>query len=160
MKILFLDFDGVLHPFFPRDDRSDEENQLFSYLPRLERVLREFSDLRVVITSSWRTNRSWDDLIKPFAPDIAIRIIGATPSLNHQDHSRFKEVLHYLDQNNLHGANWVALDDDPALYPADCSSLVLCEDGFREAEERALRNLLARLNIDSIEEKVDHERRP
>ena len=30
--ILFLDFDGVLHPFFPRNDRSDAENQFFSYL--------------------------------------------------------------------------------------------------------------------------------
>lgn len=49
-----LDFDGVLHPFFPRPDRSDEENQLFSYLPRLEAVLQEFGDWQIVIASSWR----------------------------------------------------------------------------------------------------------
>jgi len=140
--LVFLDFDGVLHPFFPRQDRSDEENQLFSYLPRLEQALRDFPHLRIVIASSWRTNRSWDELIKPFAPDIAMRIIGITPVLKYQQHSRFKEVLHYLEQNNMQETNWIALDDDPALYPADCPSLILCDDGFRVAEEQALRDLL------------------
>lgn len=64
--ILFLDFDGVLHPFFPRRDRSDEENQLFGYLPRLEVVLREFPGWKVVITSSWRENRPWENVIQAY----------------------------------------------------------------------------------------------
>jgi hypothetical protein len=51
--ILFLDFDGVLHPFFPKRELLDEENQLFSYLPRLERVLRDRDVDRHPNTSSW-----------------------------------------------------------------------------------------------------------
>lgn len=50
--ILFLDFDGVLHPFFPRSDRTDEENQLFEYLSRLEKVLRDYPICRIVISRS------------------------------------------------------------------------------------------------------------
>lgn len=65
--ILFLDFDGVLHPFFPRADRSDEENQLFAYLPRLEGVLRDFPEWQIVISSSWREHHPWTTVIKAFS---------------------------------------------------------------------------------------------
>lgn len=49
--ILFLDIDGVLHPFFPRADLPDEENQHFSYLPRLESVIRGFPELSYTSTT-------------------------------------------------------------------------------------------------------------
>ncbi|AEV27687.1 hypothetical protein Dsui_3357 [Azospira oryzae PS] len=147
--ILFLDFDGVLHPFFPRRDRSDEENQLFSYLPRLEAVLREFPEWKLVITSSWRENRPWENVIQAFSQGIAERIIGATPVIKAKEppyppHPRYDEVLAYLAANNLVEAAWIALDDDPRLYPAHCPNLILCDDGFREAEEVALRAAMGR----------------
>lgn len=145
--ILFLDFDGVLHPFFPRRDRSDAENQLFSYLPRLEGVLRDFPEWRVVIASSWRENRPWANVIQAFSPDIVDRIIGATPVIKVKEppyprHPRHSEVLAYLDANDLQGVRWIALDDDPRLYPPNCPNLLLCDDGFREIEEVALRTIL------------------
>lgn len=43
--ILFLDFDGVLHPRAPGQ-------HLFSNLARLEAVLRDFEFVEVVITSN------------------------------------------------------------------------------------------------------------
>ena len=142
--ILFLDFVGVLHPFFPRNDRSDAENQFFSYLPRLEAVLRDFPEWKVVITSSWRENRPWEDVIRAFSPDIAERILGPTPVIKAKEHPyplhpRHDEVLAYLQEHDLLEVRWIALDDDPRLYPADCQNLLLCDDGFREAEETALR---------------------
>ncbi len=147
--ILFLDFDGVLHPFFPRPDRSDEENQLFSYLPRLEVVLREYGDWQIVIASSWRENRPWERVIQAFSQDIAARIVGGTPVIKPKEppyskHPRYDEVLAYLAANGRAEATWIALDDDPRLYPADCPNLILCGDGFREAEEVALRAVMAR----------------
>jgi HAD domain in Swiss Army Knife RNA repair proteins len=139
---LFLDFDGVLHPFFPRADRSDNENQLFAYLPRLEAVLRDFPEWKIVITSSWRENRLWDDVIKVFSDDIAARIVGSTPIIKAVPYSRYDEVLGYLAMHDAQMKPWVILDDDKELYPANCSNLILCEDGFREVEEQALRQLL------------------
>ena len=148
--ILFLDFDGVLHPFFPRSDRSDEENQLFAYLPRLEKVLRDHPVCRIVISSSWRENRPWEMVIGAFSPDIVPRIIGATPVLRvkeppYPSHPRLEEIARFLDANGHSNAQWVALDDDPGLYPPGCANLILCEDGFREAEEAILRQVLGEI---------------
>jgi HAD domain in Swiss Army Knife RNA repair proteins len=142
MGHLFLDFDGVLHPFFPRADRSDEENQLFAYLPRLEAVLRDFPAWQIVITSSWRANRPWEDLIRVFSPDIAVRVVGSTPVLKTDPFPRYNEVLGYLSMNGQQDLQWIALDDDAELYPSGCANLILCEDGFRDSEEAALRAAL------------------
>lgn len=146
--IIFLDFDGVLHPVFPRRELPDEENQLFSYLPRLEGVLRDFPEIKIVISSSWRENRPWENVIKAFSLDIAARIIGATPVLKQKEppylkHPRHEEILDFLNQKNLTTAEWVALDDDPKIYPPDCQNLILCSDGFRDAEESTLREVLS-----------------
>lgn len=56
-------------------------------------------------------------------------------------HPRHDEVKAYLDTNDLREVRWIALDDDPRLYPANCPNLLLCDDGFREAEEELLRKL-------------------
>lgn len=148
--IIFLDFDGVLHPFFPRRDRSDAENQLFSYLPRLESVLRDFPEWKVVITSSWRENRPWENVIRAFSPDIVERVVGSTRVIRVKEppysrHPRHDEVLAYLQENSLLETRWIALDDDPRLYPVGCPNLLLCDDGFREVEEVALRKFLEAL---------------
>jgi hypothetical protein len=145
--IIFLDFDGVLHPFFPKRELPDEENQLFSYLPRLENVVRDYLEIRIVIASSWRIDRPWENVIKAFSPDIAARILGATPVLHFKEppyprHPRHDEVLAYLRTNDLSDSPWLALDDDANLYPTNCPNLILCADGFREVEENVLRAAL------------------
>jgi hypothetical protein len=147
--IIFLDFDGVLHPVFPRKTLPAEESQPFSYLPRLEGVLREFPESRIVIASSWRINRPWENVISAFSLDITARIIGATPTLIQKEppyrrHPRYQEILDFLNNKNLLDAPWIVLDDDPALYPANCQNLILCADGFRDAEEKSLREVLSR----------------
>lgn len=146
--IIFLDFDGVLHPVFPRHELPDKENQLFSYLPRLEGVLRDFPEFQIVIASSWRENRPWENVIKAFSPDILARIIGATPVLRSKEppypkHPRYEEILEFLNRNDMPTVRWVALDDDSKIYPPDCSNLILCLDGFRDAEENMLREVLS-----------------
>lgn len=150
MMVIFLDFDGVLHPFFPRRDLPDAENQLFSFLPRLETVLRDFAEVKIVISSSWREHRPWAKVIHPFSPDIAARIIGATPIMKgkvppNPNHPRYAEILDFLNKNGLSKERWVALDDDADIYPEDCQSLIVCADGFREAEEIKLREILTKV---------------
>jgi hypothetical protein len=72
--IIFLDFDGVLHPFL---DRSGAK--AFCYMPRLEKVLREFPSVQIVIASTQREVVSLALLKEQFTSDIAARIVGATP---------------------------------------------------------------------------------
>lgn len=139
--ILFLDFDGVLHPM---SDRLNVES--FCYVPRLENVLREFFDVKIVITSMQREHLSLPILSQYFSADIADRIIGTTsilPIKNAEDiaESRYREILVYL---NGSPKNWVALDDDITLFPYNCPELIICNDGFHDAEVVALRAALNR----------------
>jgi hypothetical protein len=140
--IIFLDFDGVLHPFLERSGAK-----AFCYMPRLEKVLREFPSVQIVITSTQREFVPLPLLKEQFASDIAARIVGTTPVHQIRDagdvaSSRHREILAYLDGS---GTDWLALDDDVSLFPLGCAELVLCEDGFRDPEERVLRAALETL---------------
>jgi hypothetical protein len=138
--ILFLDFDGVTHPFFPRPDLTDQENALFSCLPAIEDALRAHPHVRVVISSSWRMTKTPDELRTLFSPDLQARVIGQNPLL--PDHNpndpgaRMTECLAWLAANGEESTPWVALDDFEDLYSPG-AALVVCHDGFR-GRERAL----------------------
>lgn len=140
--IIFLDFDGVLHPFLERSSAK-----AFCYLPRLESVLRDFPNVQIVIASTQREFVPLPLLKEQFASDIAACIVGTTPVHQICDagdvvSSRYREILAYLDGS---GADWLALDDDASLFPPGCAELILCDDGFRDPEEHALRAALEAL---------------
>lgn len=145
--LLFLDFDGVLHPFFPCEDRPDIESQPFSYRPRLEGVLREYRRVEIVICSDWRKSHSLEGLRGFFSEDIRPRILGVTPVLP-KDRTgvgwvgiQHREALTWLEVQSMLNRPWVALDDDYYNWLPE-SPLVCCDDGFREVEEEALRAML------------------
>ncbi|MBB4867156.1 hypothetical protein HNP46_006067 [Pseudomonas nitritireducens] len=129
--LLFLDFDGVVHK---RRDGPE-----FCYVPRLAAVLRDFPAVEVVISSSWRDTLTLDEMRAKFPEDLRLRIIGATPRLNG---SRSTEIKTWV-KSNRPGAAWLALDDELRRF-TDKRRLVLCDDGFLEAEEAELRRRLAR----------------
>ena len=59
--------------------------------------------------------------------------------------SRYREILAYLGDS---GADWLAIDDDALLFPPGCAELILCADGFKYAEEIALRTALEKFEAD------------
>ncbi|MEO8171185.1 MAG: HAD domain-containing protein, partial [Oxalobacteraceae bacterium] len=142
--LLFLDFDGVLHPFAMPPDAA----QLFCHLPRLEGVLRDFPEVQVVISSTWRESRSLAELAALFSPDIACRIIGVSPviairSLADANAVRYREIVQFLEgQDKEEPIKWIALDDDADLVPPHCPNLIQCIDAFGSAEEAQLRQAL------------------
>ena len=132
--LLFLDIDGVLRPF---ERRSEPE---LPYLPRLERALRNFPTVRLVISSTQRETTEFETICGWFSPDIADRVIGCTPihvlnSAQDLAESRYREILAYL---NCADVKWLALDDDASLFPLNCPQLIQCADGFQEHEELVL----------------------
>lgn len=153
--IVFLDFDGVTHAFFPRKDLTEEENQLFYFLPKIEEVLREFEEVKVVISSSWRLLAySLDDLRLNFSEDMRERVIGVTPEIKLNapidwEGCRQREVELYLSQNQLEGTPWVALDDVKKNYLPE-ANLLLCNDKFDDAEAQQLREMLTKLRTREI----------
>jgi hypothetical protein len=137
--LFFLDFDGVIHHFFPLPDFSDAENAHFYYLPALEAALRLCPDPEIVIASSWRNSHTLDDIRAHFSPDIAACIIGATPKVGAGtgDGARQVEVEAWLEGAGRKSSPWVAIDDMPNLYSPG-SAVVACPDRFGPEQAVAL----------------------
>lgn len=145
--ILFLDFDGVLHPTWPYPD-----DMAFREVPRLLAVLDDFPQIELVISSSWRLLRNspdWDSVPEP----LRARIVGHTPQVRRRIYAgypvgytpepiRYLEIVRYLKSRKQADEPWVALDDDERLFPPGCPNLVLCRHGFGDPEEEVLRQKL------------------
>lgn len=151
MPILFLDFDGVLHP-----DPCWSEDRHFEKLPALENVLRDFPKIEIVVSSTWRHKRSLDRLRGLFSSDIAPRIIDVTP-----DRAQFPELAELVGPTYLREIEitawlrcskepwrtWVALDDRAHWFRPFCPHLVLCNHdvGFDLQVEMVLRSKFSAL---------------
>jgi hypothetical protein len=134
--ILFLDFDGVLHPTY------SIKSEFFCYLPRLESVLRDFPALNVVISSDWRRNNSLQDLREFFSEDLQPRIVGMTPVIRpYVPGVRLLEAKAWMLSECYEGP-WVALDDDTYCWSLDVPSFIPCSDGLVGREENELRAFL------------------
>ncbi|WP_233471111.1 HAD domain-containing protein [Paraburkholderia caribensis] len=114
--VVFLDFDGVLHPVgVPAVDeefRLIENPDLFVWRPILERLLAPYPVVGIIVSSDWR--RLFDDatLIRLLGP-LATRFVGVVESYGT---SRSEEILAEV---KLRGLNrWVALDDHPSVNAA------------------------------------------
>ncbi|MBO1011373.1 hypothetical protein IPV27_27365, partial [Acidovorax sp. SD340] len=129
MPILFLDFDGVLHP------EHCHASKHFCCLPILEDALRHAPGCQVVITSTWRLEQSFEDLLQRFSPDIASMIDGVTPRYCELanvpntlvGYEREAECHAWLWANDIPYRSWVALDDRSWLYRPFCKSLFLVD---------------------------------
>src|ERR1700688_3527353 len=137
--ILFLDFDGVLHP-------QVAKTRLFSCLTRLEKVLRDYPYVLIVISSMWRFGDDLEGLQEHFSADIQARIIGTTPKTGESfvdiilGQERYLEILSWISQNDYKG-HWLALDDSVNECPQGCKELVACHSviGFDQDAELNLR---------------------
>lgn len=137
--ILFLDFDGVLHPL-------ERPSGTLTNLPRFEQVMRDHPAVEIVVSSAWREEHPLDTLRSLFAPDIANRIIGITPVFEFLDHSyvRQAEILAWLQDSDRQNEEWVALDDSDWLFAPNSPNLILvdAETGFDPKAEQRLRDYI------------------
>lgn len=149
MTILFLDFDGVMHP-----EPCYDKSQLFCCRPRLEKVLADFSHVEIVISSTWRENRSLAELGEYFSLEYRNRVIDVTPFwkdipdivevIGYQRHS---EIEGWLRKSRAPWRPWIAIDDKPYLFRPFLDNLIKTNPavGFDEAAERQLRSKLQRI---------------
>ncbi|BCB25299.1 hypothetical protein SKTS_01850 [Sulfurimicrobium lacus] len=116
--ILFLDFDGVLHPI--RCVGGIDE-PLFSRASALWEILRTCPDVEVVFSTSWRDLYKLDEMVtlvtQGGGEDLAHRFVGATPNLEAEGFygRRDVEIQRWLDAHN-HTGPWLALDDISELF--------------------------------------------
>ena len=120
-KLLFLDFDGVLHPYF-----GPEQN----YFCRLDFLIETLGSntkgLEVIISSSWRFHYPLDEILGYFPESMQTLITGATPEVESGRHQRYREICAYLSQYKR-ARDWRALDDDIIGFPKNCTQLIACD---------------------------------
>lgn len=176
--ILFLDFDGVLHSadiflkrcspadrHFLQDDQKRfvtrnhqrivaADGKLFTHAEKLALILDTVSvdvDIRIVISSSWRTLFSLEKMISFLPAKIQHRVVGMTPVLDasNPDGMRRLECETWLNMRAMGSCPWLAIDDMPELFFAGRHApvppnLVWCRDMFGEKEaEEFLQKLAA-----------------
>lgn len=122
--VLFLDFDGVMHP-----DRC-EVDQLFCKLELLEVWLRNRPSVQVVVSSSWRVVHPIDEIRSYFSDDLQSRVLGVTPVFNQRPtpiDERHHEILHWLRARPGEVYRWAILDDQCDRFPPGHPRLVVTD---------------------------------
>ena len=128
-KLIFLDFDGVLHPTHFAGESP------FSRAAFLEESFNLLSP-KIVISSSWRFTHNLEKLQKTLPTFISSLIIGATGAAVIGKHPRFTEIQNYLQSYGP--ADWRALDDSYWEFPNPCPRLIRCNPNTGIADRQIL----------------------
>ena len=119
--ILFLDFDGVLHP-------HPNEGAQFTCAPRVWELLSRHPEVSIVFSTGWRFEHTLAAL-RQFATSqggehLADRFIDSTPLLRHASDAggRENDCRAWLAAAR-HAGPWLALDDMPSLFEPDSAHL-------------------------------------
>lgn len=114
-RVLFLDFDGVLHV---ADEPALDSGglmanpRLFAWLPVLEDVLVPYPEGRIIVSSDWRRLLDDDNLKRALGP-LAPRFTDVVESWSA---SRVDEILTEARRRKL--TTWLAIDDHPTVVAA------------------------------------------
>lgn len=157
-KILYLDFDGVLHDeqvyFHPRRGIYIEtpDRTLFEWMPILDELLTPQPDVRIVLSTSWVRVKSFEFAKKQLSPALQERVVGAT---FHRRHMRKESFAHLprgeqIAQDVFRRApqSWFAIDDDAMHWPEWCRDNLIKTNGSYGISDpkvqEAIRTMLAR----------------
>ncbi|WP_151638727.1 HAD domain-containing protein [Noviherbaspirillum aerium] len=138
-KILYLDFDGVLHHenvlthpyrgiYIAAPGRT-----LFEWMSILEDLLAPHPDVAIVLSTSWVLGRSFDFAKSRLSPSLQKRVIGAT--FNHRlirkdEFSLLSRGLQIAeDVSRREPKSWFALDDEHVGWPTWCREKLIRTDG-------------------------------
>jgi hypothetical protein len=115
-KVVYLDFDGVLHA------TSLVTENLFSRVHLLEPLFED--DLAgIVISSSWRFTHSLTALQAKLPSTLAKCVIGMTGDAVIGKHARYQEIIAHTRGPDTF---WRALDDSYWEFPSNCQELIRC----------------------------------
>ncbi len=104
--ILFLDFDGVLHP-----DPPNNKFPLWCRTNLLVDWLDTRPDVEVVVSSTWRLKRSLQQIQEILPHRLAIKLIGCTGLVHEELYARQLECEQWMKEHREPWIHWVALDD-------------------------------------------------
>ena len=157
MKILFLDFDGVLHPFSVRfnDDlgltleSEDKSLFLFCWGPILESILNEEDpkrNIKIILSTTWAHRYGWEDAAKRLTPALESRVVAGTNGYNRP---RGLRILKCVEDMGIADNNWLAIEDDDYLWPTNLRDHLVKTDEKLGLFEKTTQQLL-RLKLQEL----------
>ena len=115
--VLFVDFDGVLHPLgeeaFDGHFNLIKNENLFCWRSILEDLLEPHPSIRIVVSSDWRRLCGDEALRQVLGRDLGHRFVGVVEMYNS---SRATEILADASRRKLD--YWLAIDDHPSVFDA------------------------------------------
>lgn len=157
--ILFLDFDGVLHPDAAYLERGRPvlrtDGELFMWADALVELLAERSHVQIVLSTSWTRELRFARARDYLPGELRKRVIGSTwhsgmatdaelRPLGRETWwdtaTRYQQIRRYVDRAGL--TQWVAIDDQPEGWAeADRAHLVQTQADTGLSDPTALSRL-------------------
>ena len=137
-SVLYLDFDGVLHPAdvrVPVDDRTcarvycrglPTNHPLFEHALLLERILQPHPDVKIVLATLWARELGLEYAAQQLPPGLRERVIDTIwrgSLVEYPPGSRYDVIQTDADARGLD--QWLALDDDLNYWPGDRRHLIV-----------------------------------
>lgn len=152
--VLFLDFDGVLHPDAVYRTRYGLElrapGALMMHAPVLVKLLEDFPAVKIALSTSWVRLLGYQRARAALPAQLQARTVSATwhsrmprsPIEGYDAHTRHEQIRAAVTRAGI--TRWIALDDDPDYsWPPGDTRLVRCDpaqalgDPITQAELRA-----------------------
>ena len=148
--IVFLDFDGVLHPSSVRFNEDlelalecdDKSLFLFCWAPILKSILNYVDPecaIKIVLSTTWAHRDGWKEAAKCLTPCLQLRVIGGTVGY---DRPRGLQIQKYVEDMNIADHQWLAIDDDDYLWPPHLLDLLIKTDENLGLSEISTQQLL------------------
>lgn len=138
LPILYLDYDGVLHPPDVRVTETEPlrpqiyqkgqptDHPLFEHASLLAHVLEAFPDVRISLATSWVRVLGYEFSVQQLPPALRARVVGTIwqgwmlkfPPLRRHD-----AITTDAEERGV--GRWLALDDDVEGWPANRRHLVV-----------------------------------
>jgi hypothetical protein len=160
VPVLYLDFDGVLHPEgvyqrrgFRPYVKHPEGHKLFENAELLTEVLKPHTDVAIVLSTSWARAFGYTRAAGYLPTALRQRCVGATWHREMDRYlfevtSRGQQVLD--DVGRRHPKSWLAIDDDANGWGSSLNTHVVITDPVLGIGEptvlRHLRNALERFS--------------
>ncbi len=161
--ILFLDYDGVLHRGLARRHPdfgivpARPEWPLFEFLPVLEEVLDPTPAVRIILSTSWVPQLSFDEAKSQLTAKLAERVIGSTfhPEMMDKDEwnyvPRGMQIFNFVQKHAIPNACWVAVDDNDQGFTRFRGNLVKTAESAGLSDPLVQSELRAKLKAIELE---------
>ena len=158
-RLLFLDYDGVLHPdavyVTKRGIELRATGSLFMWAPQLIEVLADHPDLRIVLSTSWARNLGFNRARLALPTKLRHQVIGATwhsamgrgwPDYIPWDaQTRWEQIAAYISRLNEFVC-WLAIDDNVRGWAsADIDQLIQTDPNTGLSDTSVMYELICKL---------------